>query len=503
MSENVMARRGFVGQGSSSPGGGLGWAVSGGLGLGLMLVPLLVWLGWAEATGFSNWIIPLGDPQVEGLVMVLSGTLMVAPFLWAVRSGRLDVAGLALAQNGLVMVGYFFLEETAGRQGGIGYDTARYAGLLVMLNAVGFAVLLSVMTVVYVSAGRNGVGGLRLPSDERLIVLLRAVGLMCAVVLLLPMVQSRTIPLLAENAAVARYQMVESSWVRPLYHFGSALLPMTVAGLGVWIVRAPHRVLGWDGVCCLLMLGAQFLTSNRLPLALTLVATLALLSMEMRWPRWLVGVVFLVYVGAFSFLSGLTSLLRQEGGIPQVHSVLQDSMAEAFKGDNLIDLRDGSWVLSQWDFETWKGRTYWGGLVSFLPSGLFPLKKEWHLGQNALAVVGWEGEEHFGLRLTFFAESFLNFGLLGVVILGAVLGGCFGGLLAKIHDPPPGREKSLARNLALVVTMQMLLPLANTSDAFLSWAMGGLLVVMGLVVWWPAQRESGEKETRAGVGWPP
>jgi hypothetical protein len=471
------------------------------LSLGLIFVPLFYWSGLGEAASYSNWTLPVGSRSMEWLAMVLSGSLIAAPWLWILRTGRFDVVAMALAQNGLLMIGYFFLDETIARQGGIGYDTGRYAGLLLILNAVGFATLLTVMSAVYLLSSKKKESSLRMPMDERVILLLRLVGLVCAVVLFLPMIQSRTIPLLAENATQARYDIIESSWVRPLYHFGSALLPLAVAGMAVWIFRSPRRMFGWDGIFCFLMISAQILTSNRLPLATTLIVTLALLSMEVRLPRFLVALGFLVFLGFFTFLSGFTSILREARHEIHPQTVVRDSFEKAFVGDNLIDLRDGSWVLSKWDFQPLHGKTYLGAVVAFMPSGIFPQKKEWHLGRNAVAIVGWEEREHFGLRLTFFAESFLNFGMAGVLGLGAFLGGCFGFLLRKIHEPGPRGQASLARNLVLVATMQMLLPLSNTSDAYMTWSIAALLLVMAVTIWLPAQRFGGRRIGVRGLAW--
>jgi hypothetical protein len=170
--------------------------------------------------------------------------------------------------------------------------------------------------------------------------------------------------------------------------------------------------------------------------------------------------------------------------------MVQNSMREAFVGDNIIDLRDGSWVLSKWDFKPLKGITYAGGIVSFMPSALFPEKKEWHLGMNALRIVGWEDKPHFGLRISFFAESFLNFGVAGVVGLGILVGSIFGLLMNRIHLAFEVIPPRLSLNLCLVATMQMCLPLGNSADAFISWSMAGFLFLTWLFAIYPNLRNS-------------
>ena len=95
------------------------------------------------------------------------------------------------------------------------------------------------------------------------------------------------------------------------------------------------------------------------------------------------------------------------------------SLGEVYLGNNVIDLRDGAWVLGSWDFEPFLGKTYLGGLVAMAPSGLFPKKHDWHMGLSAVRIVGMDDQSHFGLRVTFFGEAFLNFGWVGVVGMAA------------------------------------------------------------------------------------
>jgi hypothetical protein len=163
------------------------------------------------------------------------------------------------------------------------------------------------------------------------------------------------------------------------------------------------------------------------------------------------------------------------------------SFEEAFMGDNFIDLRDAAWVFSHWDGQPLLGRTYLGGLVSMVPSGVFPQKKQWHLGLTGVRIVGWDPEEHFGLRITFFGEAFLNFGWAGIGALSLVMGCVFGVLLRMLHLAAGKSPPCLAKNLKIVLLMQMALPLANTSDAFTTWSMLALLIAIWIHVERPLQ----------------
>jgi oligosaccharide repeat unit polymerase len=317
--------------------------------------------------------------------------------------------------------------------------------------------------------------------DERLRTLLIATGLLAAAVIALPMAASGTIPMLAADPVTARFAMIKSDVARAFYHMGTALLPFAVGGLLAGVLRHPARLFALDGVLAVGIVVLQILTSNRLPLAITLLVTATLLSMERRWPRSLLVAAFISYILLFAGLSGFTSILRQDRGALEHTNVVEASLTEAFLGDNLIDLRDASWVFSHWNHEPLLGQTYLGGLVAMVPSGIFPQKKQWHLGLTGIRIVGWDPEVHFGLRITFFGESFLNFGWAGVAGLALILGCIFGVLLRMLHlagakDPP-----CLAKNLKIVLLMQMSLPLSNTSDAFTAWSM--LALLLGLWIW--------------------
>ncbi len=402
-------------------------------------------------------------------------------------SGTIDILALFLAQNGLLVAGYFFLHTTAFRLKGLGEAIGRSGSLVVLINAAGFAVLLTSMGLTYLVAasGRSRLGPLPAPPsvcDERLIWVLRACGLAVVAVLALPMATSGTIPLLAADAAQARLAMIHSDAARAAYHAGTAILPFITGGLFVFISRHPLRALGLDGWITGTILVIQTLTSNRLPLAITLFVTLSLVTLERRWPRSLLLVAFSGFFLAFTLLAGFTSILRQDRHKLESGDLISSSLSEAFLGDNLIDVRDAAWVFSEWDYQPLLGETYLGGLVAMVPSGIFPMKKDWHLGLTAIRIVGWDPDQHFGLRITFFGEAFLNFGPAGVIGLGVVLGCLFGSLLCTWHLIAAKRPPCLHSSLRAVMLMQMCEPLANTSDAFTFWSILAFAVLQWVFV---------------------
>lgn len=422
-------------------------------------------------------------PEWPGpLAAGLAAALVLLPLAWVLSSRVLDLFAFFLTQNALLIAGYFFLHTTAWRLEDVAAGILRAGPLVVLINACGFAVLFCVMGSTYFVAALRGVRLQPLRSvpgdyDFRLTWFLRVAGLVIAAVLALPMVRTGVIPLLAEDAALARAGNMDSDTQRALYNLGTALMPFVSSGLVMLCLRRPARILGIDGALAGSVVLVQLLSGNRFPLAITAFVTFTLLTMERRLPRALIAAGFAGCMVLFTGLSGFTGLLRQDRDQLTSGNPVAASLEAAFVGDNLIDIRDAAWVFSQWDFDPLLGRTYLGGLVSMMPSGLFPQKKEWHLGLTGVRIVGWDPDKHFGLRITFFGEAFLNFGLAGVLTLGTVLGILLGTLLRAVHQAAEKRPPCLHYNLKLVVLMQMCMPLANTSDAFTFWAMAGFLLL--------------------------
>lgn len=448
-----------------------------------MMVPVGYWLG---ITNFSIMSDPgewseSGWPPIVAAVLAIS--LFTIPLLWVLISRRMDLVSLSMAQNALIVVGYYFIGTTAFKIAWEGRDMLKVVPLVLLFNTIGFAVLLLTLGGTYglAAAAKFQLPELRAPRellDRNLRLLFVVLGLVAATVIALPMAATGRIPLLEYDSTAARFEIVQPPALRAFYHFGTALLPFIVGGLIVGIFRRPLRAIGIDGLLVVAIVGIQLLTSNRLPLAITLVVSATLLSMERRLPRIVLAGAFAGYLVLFAGLSGFTGLLRAGEAAATKGNIVEESLKEAFLGDNLIDLRDGAWVFSHWDGQPLMGKTYLGGLTSMMPSALFPEKKEWHLGITGVRMVGWDPEHHFGLRITFFGESFLNFGWAGVVGLGVLLGSAFGLLLRCLHLAGTSGQPCLARNVKIVMLIQMLLPLSNTSDAFTTWAMLGMFALI-------------------------
>ncbi|MCX6934757.1 MAG: hypothetical protein NTZ01_00940 [Verrucomicrobia bacterium] len=283
-----------------------------------------------------------------------------------------------------------------------------------------------------------------------------------------------------------RYTMLSSSFARPFYHFGTALIPVVAGALFISILRRWRRFPIHDLLLLFIMVGLQVVSGNRLPLAIAMFMGTTLLTLEFRLPQWVIPPLFVLFLGVFLLLGGLSSLVRTDRNRLKEGDPFLASLGEVYMGNNVIDLRDGAWVLGHWDFEPLNGTTYLGGLVAMAPSGLFPKKKEWHMGLTAVRTVGMDEESHFGLRVTFFGESFMNFGLAGVVGMAVIMGTLWATLLRTLHLVARDDARCLTRNLRLVILIQMCHSLTNTSDAFTFWS----LLIFSVTMWLAVERQA-------------
>lgn len=93
-----------------------------------------------------------------------------------------------------------------------------------------------------------------------------------------------------------------------------------------------------------------------------------------------------------------------------------------FYGNNFSDLRDFAWVYSAWNHIFWTGKTYLAAVLAFVPRFASQFRDTWSLGVVTASAVGFDPQVHPGLRPGAFGESYFNFGLFGVVMVGLILG---------------------------------------------------------------------------------
>jgi oligosaccharide repeat unit polymerase len=129
--------------------------------------------------------------------------------------------------------------------------------------------------------------------------------------------------------------------------------------------------------------------------------------------------IFLLGAGLLAFVLYLGNVRAGQYSLGQFFAGLAFML---FFGNNFSDLRDFAWVYSAWNHVFWSGKTYLAALLAFVPRFLSEFRDTWSLGVVTASTVGFDPEVHPGLRPGIFGESYFNFGILGVIAVGLMLG---------------------------------------------------------------------------------
>jgi len=124
-------------------------------------------------------------------------------------------------------------------------------------------------------------------------------------------------------------------------------------------------------------------------------------------------------------------------------------------GDTFSDLRDFAWVYARWDHVFWAGKTYLAAILAFVPRVASEFRDRWGLGVATATTVGFDPQVHPGLRPGAFGEGFFNFGWIGVILVGLMLGVIFRrvDMDVKLHLalPRPSMMKAFASTMLIGV----------------------------------------------------
>ncbi len=134
--------------------------------------------------------------------------------------------------------------------------------------------------------------------------------------------------------------------------------------------------------------------------------------LKLRW--------FITCIGLTAFLAILLDALREPHF--SFASIFANSALNVFYGNSFSDTRDFALVLSYWNGHHFWGMTYLAGLIAFVPRFLSPFRDTWALGVVTATMAGFSPTQHSGLRVGFFGEAYLNFGLSGVLLLSFAIG---------------------------------------------------------------------------------
>jgi hypothetical protein len=282
------------------------------------------------------------------------------------------------------------------------------------------------------------------------------------------------------SAEGMRSRAMETPGLRPIYNLAVAILPTLVA-IALLSANERRKAALW-GLVVLLLLPA-LLTGSRgvafggiFNFALTMLGYRSLRG-ELKVRR-LIGLV----------PAGLAVLLLvfyvgdvRDGQYSIVVTAASFGL-ELFYGNNFSDLRDFAWLLGYWDGEWLGGRTQLAGLLGFIPAVLSPFRTNWGWGRVSTDIVGLGAREvdsaHPGLRPGVFGELYLNFGVVGVVLGGLLLGYC----VARLHAATRHAIACLPPFEAKLVILAAFTALGLLWNLYVTAALFGVYVTLAALV---------------------
>lgn len=145
---------------------------------------------------------------------------------------------------------------------------------------------------------------------------------------------------------------------------------------------------------------------------------------------------------------------------------LETSMDEILYGNTFFTgLRDSSWVLMDFEahhYPLYHGKTMLAGLLGFIPSSIAPFRSQYGWGNVTLRVVNIDPSERFGLAHVLFADWYINFGLPGVILVGALLGAILLLLDKRLYAVRSGFRKKVPETFFKIFQVWFLWLLSGT-----------------------------------------
>lgn len=229
-----------------------------------------------------------------------------------------------------------------------------------------------------------------------------------------------------------------------LFSMPYTIITRMLPALGLFYgVRLASRVGGWMGfVACAVSL---FLTGNRESVFLVVLLPTFLMwiyktgdaqktavafvrSLRRKLPIVILAIVAVV-------VSGLVYANIRTANISAGAS--SSALEELLYGNTFSDIRDGAYILRGMDYNGGHfldGKTYQAALAILVPGSFGDFKSTFLYGAfTTQTLFGWVG--HFGLRGGWFLESYLNFGISGVVCCGIAMGyvfSCLEGIFGEV-----------------------------------------------------------------------
>lgn len=203
--------------------------------------------------------------------------------------------------------------------------------------------------------------------------------------------------------------------VRPFFNFTLTLISIVLSYLSCrYLAYKEKKVL----YCFLSIMTLSFFTGLR-GIVICGILNFIIYRIFSNGGRFKFGKL-ITQVFSLIFLAIYLSQIRE--GIYNPFFSIEFFLFQVVYGNHFSDLRDFAYILAHWDENCVYGKTYLAGLISFIPRSFSAFRQEWATSVYTNSIVGFNIQEHPGLRAGWFGEPFLNFGYAGVIFIGLMTG---------------------------------------------------------------------------------
>lgn len=211
--------------------------------------------------------------------------------------------------------------------------------------------------------------------------------------------------------------ILQNSTIRPIANLWSiwSIYAISFAVIRTYFARTPRAVIE-----LLVALASAAVTGQRgvilVPIVIGVIAILT--AIRSRGFGVLAALVIALVPAAILF-----SNLRSDASARAAYTApgLSSTEAAVFS-NNFSDVRDFAWVLSTYNNQPLGGRTFIAGYTALIPSGVWPLRKDWAYGTFTARSTHLDEDKIGGLRTGLFSEVLFNFGTVAALAAAIVLG---------------------------------------------------------------------------------
>ncbi|ARZ65303.1 oligosaccharide repeat unit polymerase [Bacillus cereus] len=213
-----------------------------------------------------------------------------------------------------------------------------------------------------------------------------------------------------------RGYMLADGTLRPIYNFIMISIIPFMLSIIIMLYK-DEKKLGYL-IICFIIIGIMSFSGSRGNLLWPILNCIVIILMAKQnkassWKLVGIGVLFL-----------FTALFLENFRKSDINSTgfLMGLANRILYGNNFSDLRDFAWVLAYWDDTALMGKSYLAALMSFLPREISDFRQHFSISVFTNNLVGFNSDEHAGLRPGKFGEVYFNFKIYGVAVYGFLTG---------------------------------------------------------------------------------